>query len=166
MSMDASELAYRACALAQAHPLSPEAKRFVDRAVVDERARRPATGIAVWARAALTRGYCLRRVEEQQAGYLVGVSPVVEAHDLLADQTVAITADLFGGDAAPYMLGDPGVTFLALDLLVAWQVERRLGHGRDPVDRLAWAEMQEYIIAWAVKGYALRVAEGRQRAAA
>ena len=64
----AQRLAFRARALAQAHPLSDLARRFVDRAVATERLEQPMPEIGIWAGAALMAGYCLRRVEETTAG--------------------------------------------------------------------------------------------------
>jgi hypothetical protein len=56
-------------------------------------------------------------------------------------------------------LGDEDVTVAALDRIIASEVTRRLQNWREDIDDEAWAELEEYITWWAVKGYALRVAE-------
>ncbi len=57
-----------------------------------------------------------------------------------------------------FLAGDERVV-AALDRIIASEVNRRLEHWRDSVDDAAWAELEEYITWWVVKGYALRVAE-------
>ena len=60
----AADLAFRARALAQAHPFSAAAYRIVNSAAAQEsRVQNPAEA-GVWAAAAFTQGYCLRRVQE------------------------------------------------------------------------------------------------------
>lgn len=166
MTGQVGDLAYRARALAQAHPLSPMAKRFIDRAVDGERLSQPLPEIGTWAAGALLHGYCVRRVEEQDAGMAAGATYEEMDLDALDARAGAIAGDLRVGDPEPHMIGDPDATFLALDHIIGTEVERRLDRWRDSVDDLAWAELEEYITWWAVKGYALRVAESTQRATA
>lgn len=47
----------------------------------------------------------------------------------------------------------------ALDRIITSEVSRRQDNVRDGVDDDAWAEFEEYIAWWVIKGYALRVAE-------
>ncbi|MGQ0743032.1 MAG: hypothetical protein ACT4OS_01570 [Acidimicrobiales bacterium] len=64
----AEEIAYRARALAQTHPLSPRAKALVDRVVREQQTAQPTAEVGRWAGAAMLTGYCLRRVEEAVSG--------------------------------------------------------------------------------------------------
>jgi hypothetical protein len=166
MSGEVGDLAYRARALAQAHPLSPMAKRFIDRAVAGERLSQPLPETGTWAAAAILHGYCVRRVEEQDAGMAAGAAYEEIDLDLLDARATAIAADLRVGDPGPHMIGDPDVAFQALDHIIGTEVERRLDRWRDSIEAGAWAELEEYIAWWAVKGYAVRVAESAQRATA
>ncbi len=165
MTGTVGDLAYRARALAQAHPLSAMAKRFTDRVVAEERLSQPLPETSIWAAAAILNGYCLRRVEEQDAG-IAGVTYEEVDLDVLDARAAAIAGDLRVGDPGPHMIGDADAAFRALDHIIGSEVERRLDHWRDSVDDAAWAELEEYIAWWAVKGYALRVAESGQRATA
>jgi hypothetical protein len=169
VSLPPEELAFRARALAQAHPLSAPAKRFVDHAVGVQRTSQPLPEIGIWAGAALINGYCLRRVEEDEAGrsFSSGTprapgQPAADGPgDLEALDTAAstIAADLRAGDPKPHLLGSEECIFAALDRIIGSEVERRLDHWRDTIDDRAWAELEEYITWWVVKGYALRIAE-------
>lgn len=158
MSSPPAELAFRARALAQAHPLTPIARRAVDQAVARERAAQPLPELATWAGAALVNGYCLRRVEEDAAGLDLGppegADPVLEE---IEDAAGAIAADLRAGPGG----GGPAdeVTVAALDRIIGSEVERRLDYWRDELDDSACAEVEEYVTWWVVRGYALRVAE-------
>lgn len=160
------ELAYKARALAQAHPLTPLAKAYVDRAVAEQRLLQPVPEIGIWAGAGLTNGYCLRRVEEDEAGLelvATGEAPLgVEALDTAAG---VVAADLRTGRGNHVIGGDERL-IAALDRIIASEIDRRLEHWRDTVDEKGWAELEEYITWWAVKGYAIRVAELAQGAIA
>lgn len=181
--LTAEAMAYRARALAQAHPLSKQAKKYLDRAVAIQRTSQPVPEIGIWAGAALTEGYCVRRVEEEDLGLpgsqasdgpppLPGVSsaddddtPEVTFDELEAAATeLAATLRSEPDEAAPSRWGhpDPSYEERLLDVLnriVASQVSHRLMHWRDSIDDAAWAELEEYLAWWVVKGYALRVAE-------
>ncbi len=164
MSLDAEEVAYRARALAQAHPLTPIAKRYVDRVVADQRTSQPLPEIGIWAGAAVLNGYCVRRVEEGDAGLAaepgeLSALPVEAALDHLEEEATRIAAMLRTGEARPQVLGDDARTVETLDRIVGSEVERRLDHWRDTIDEKAWDELAEYITWWVVKGYALRAAE-------
>ena len=153
-------LVFEARALAQAHPLTPLAKRYIDHAVAEQRLSQPINEIGIWAGYALTNGYCLRRVEENAAGLVLAPADGVDLDlERLDEEAGRIAADLRGEEAARHILGDEQETIDALDRIIAGEVERRLDHWRDTVDDKAWTELEEYITWWAVKGYALRVAE-------
>lgn len=159
-SLTAEDLAYRARALAQAHPLSHLARQYVDRAVADQRTSQPLPEIGIWAGAAAIGGYCLRRVEETEAG--IELSPAEEDLpdlDTLEAATSQIAADLRTEGSGGHVLGDEDRIVEALDRIIASEVSRRLDHWKDDVDQAAWGELEEYLTWWVVKGYALRVAE-------
>jgi len=162
------ELAFKARALAQAHPLTPLAKRYVEKVVGEQRTSQPLPEIGIWAGAAVINGYCLRRVEEEDVGFTLAPADA-EPVDLagLEDEAASIAADLRSGQPGAHALTrtdggpqpDEGRAVAALDLIIGSEVGRRLDHWRDDVDETAWAELEEYLTWWVVKGYALRVAE-------
>lgn len=160
MSTSAEQLAYNARALAQAHPLTPLAKRFVDRAAEVERTTQPLAEIATWAAAGATTGYCLRRVEENETGLVLAATDEADVDlDELDDQAQRIVADLrseHGSDQ--YLVAEDDVV-AALDRIIASEVDRRLHNWRDSVDDQAMHEFEDYVTWWVLKGYALRVAE-------
>ena len=172
-------VAYRARALAQAHPLSKLAKQYLDWAVADQRTSQPLPEIGIWAGAALLEGYCVRRVEEEDLDLEVGgpaagdgpgdgdeaKTESVTIDDLDKAATV-IAAELRTGytedGTAVTTHQDPAAEerlLKTLDNIVAKQVSQRLDHWRDSVDDEAYRELEEYMTWWVVKGYALRVAE-------
>ena len=165
MTLGAEELAYRARALAQAHPLTPLAKRYLDQAVAVQRTSQPVPEIGIWAGAGMLCGYCLRRVEEHEAGLRL---EAVTDHDAPPDDkeldAVAgqIAAELRTDDAGGHLLSnDADAVIDALDRIIFSEVSNRLDHWKDTIDQKAWEELEEYITWWVVKGYALRVAEMR-----
>lgn len=166
-------VAYRARALAQAHPLSKLAKQYIDWAVADQRTSQPIPEIGIWAGAALVEGYCVRRVEEEDLDLEVGASAGDNRDDgrsLTVDEldkaAAIIAAEVRTGyteegvEVATHQ--DPASEerlLKTLDNIVAKQVANRLDHWRDSVDDEAYRELEEYLTWWVVKGYALRVAE-------
>jgi hypothetical protein len=153
-------LVFEARTLAQGHPLTPLALRYMNRAVAQQRLDQPIVEIGIWAGYAITNGYCLRRVEEHAAGLVLAAADGADLDlDHLDEESVRIAAELRGADAGRHILGDEEETIAALDRIIAGEVERRLDHWRDSVDEAAWAELEEYIAWWVIKGYALRVAE-------
>jgi hypothetical protein len=159
MTYDDKDLAFRARALAQAHPFTSLAQRYLNRIVGEQRASQPLPEIGTWAGAALTGGYCLRRVEEDEAGLTLEASSEVDIDlDRLDEVAVRVAADVRTG-AGDHSLVDDERVVAALDRLVHTEVDKRLEHWRDSVDDKAWAELEEYLTWWVVKGYALRVAE-------
>lgn len=159
-SLNAEDLAYRARALAQAHPLTTLARQYVDRSVAEQRTSQPIPEIGIWAGAAAIGGYCLRRVEESEVGLDLAASDEgLPDLDALEEATARIAAELRADGAGGHLLGDEDRTIEALDRIIASEVSRRLDHWKDDVDQAAWAELEEYLTWWVVKGYALRVAE-------
>ena len=159
-SEDPVSLAFRARALAQAHALSPAANRLLNRAVAEEASTQPRPELGAWAGAALTQGYCLRRVQEDGDPTANDAAATggddLDHLDELDRAAVAQAAELRTGT------GDD-VTVAALDLLVGAQVEQRLEPWRDELDDGTCAELEQYLAWWVVKGYGLRVAETSRR---
>ncbi len=155
-SEDPALLAFRARALAQAHALSAPAQRLVNRAVAEEGRTQPRQELGAWAGDAFTQGYCLRRVQEAGETVVVAEAGDDEALDRAAS---VVAAELRSGTST----GDD-VTVAALDLIVGSQVEHRLEPWRDEIDDDTWAELEQYLTWWVVKGYGLRMAETSRRA--
>ncbi|MHB1712642.1 MAG: hypothetical protein ACYCV7_14800 [Acidimicrobiales bacterium] len=158
------DLAFRARALAQAHPLSPAATSSLNTEVHEQRASQPIAEIGDWAGAAIVTGYCLRRVEE----VAIVVHPVGRGDQRVdAEKPEAIDTDLVAriasglrrGKAAQWLLVDEAVTVAALDRIIASEIDKRRDNWRDAVTDAAWGELEEYLAWWVVKGYAMRVAE-------
>lgn len=166
-------VAYRARALAQAHPLSKLAKQYLDWAVADQRTSQPIPEIGIWAGSALLEGYCVRRVEEEDLDLAVGAAAGDNSDkgqtltvDELDKAAAVIAAEVRTGHteegAEVAIHQDPAAEerlLKTLDNIVAKQVSNRLDHWRDSVDDEAYRELEEYLTWWVVKGYALRVAE-------
>jgi hypothetical protein len=165
LTLGAEELAYRARALAQTHPMTPLAKRYLDQAVAVQRTSQPVPEIGVWAGASLLCGYCLRRVEENEAGLRLEAVEEGESlpdHEELDALAGEIAAELRTDDAGGHLLSaDPDAVIDALDRIIFSEVRNRLDHWKESIDQKAWEELEEYITWWVVKGYALRVAERR-----
>lgn len=158
---DATEaLAFRARALAQAHPLTALAGQFVAWVVSVEQAVQTDADIAGWAGTELVTGYCLRRVEEDDAGMQHRPNP---EHAVTLEQLDAVTREVATalriGDPDPHLLGDPDAVFSALNDIIAAEIDGRLHNFREEMDPAACEEFADYVTAWVVTGYAVRVAE-------
>lgn len=147
----ASDLAFRARALAQAHPLSPAAHRIVTSTVARESRSQPLEEAGVWAGAALTQGYCLRCVQEVASDRAADLAGALD-DDALDRAAVACADALRAGTGEE-------LTVAVLDLLIESQVGHRLDQWRDDLEPSAWSELEQYVAWWVVKGYGLRVAE-------
>jgi hypothetical protein len=162
-NLSAEELAYKSRALAQAHPLTALAKSYLDKAVAEQRTSQPVPEIGIWAGGALINGYCLRRVEEEDMGiHLEAAEDAAvdaKALDALDEEATRIGGDIRSEESEAHTLSDEDTILDALDRLIASDVSKRLDHWKDSVDKKAWAELEEYLTWWVVKGYALRVAE-------
>lgn len=161
-NLSAEELAYKARALAQAHPMTPLAKKYLDQAVAEQRTSQPVPEIGIWAGGALINGYCLRRVEEEDVGVHFEAVGDEDAPEIAAldEEATRIGGDLRSEGSEAHTLIEEDTILDALDRLIASDVSKRLDHWKDSVDKKAWAELEEYLTWWVVKGYALRVAEG------
>jgi len=165
MKGDSAERAYKARALAQAHPLTPLANRFRKRAVAQEELDQPMVELARWAGEALLKGYCLRKVEEQDAGADVEVAGDDTDMDVIEAKAAAIADGLRAGDPTPHLLGEANLTFEALDRIITSELSSRSDNYREAVDAASWQQFEEYIAWWAVRGYALRAAEAATQGA-
>jgi hypothetical protein len=93
--LTAEAVAYRARALAQAHPLTKLARHYLDWAVAGQRTSQPLPEIGIWAGAAILEGYCVRRVEEEDLN-LDGGSAAAQAAQAASAASTASAAS--GGD--------------------------------------------------------------------
>lgn len=160
MSDPTGGLSYRARALAQAHPMTATARRYLAGIVDRERGSLPLPEAAHWASAAALAGYCVRCVEEADAGVEPGdMGDLDPADEELAQRVTEAATDLRRDTADRFLLAAAPDVLGALEHIVAKDVERRLDHLRDEVDDAAWDELGEYLAWWTVLGYALRVAE-------
>ena len=160
MGAGAEDLARQARTLAQAHPLTPLAAEFVNRAVEEQKSSQPSPEVGTWASACLINGYCLRRVEEIEAGLVLQVQPdAATTIDQLADDVTRIATDLRTADGdVPFLIEDDEVV-TALDRIISSEVNRRLDNLRNAIDEAAANEIEEFLTFFTVQGYALRVAE-------
>ena len=155
----AEGLAFRARALAQSHPLTPLARRFVERMVSSQRTFQSHVDAADWAGVELIAGYCLRRVEEDAEGLHYAPTQSTLTLESLDQLTDEVAAALRIGDPEPYMLREQSHTFVAMNRLISSEIENRLHNLRDEIDADDCRQFEDYATAWIVKGYALRVAE-------
>lgn len=156
----ADDLSRQARTLAQAHPLTPLAAQYVNRSIDEQKAAQPSPEVATWAGACLTNGYCLRRVEEVEAGLVLEVRDASGADvDGLAAEATRIATELREGrEPGPFLIDDDAVV-TALDRIIESEVSRRLDNLRNQIDKAAAAEIEEFLTYFTVQGYALRVAE-------
>nr|MBA3287737.1 hypothetical protein [Acidimicrobiia bacterium] len=158
MTAAAETLAFRARALAQAHPLTALAGQFVARIVTGEQAVQIHADVATWAGAELVAGYCLRRVEEDDAGLQHRPSP---EHDVTLEQLDAVAREVATalriGDPEPHLLGEAGDILAGLNAIIAAEIDARLHNFREEMDSAACDEFADYVTAWVVTGYAVRV---------
>lgn len=151
-------IVFRVRALAQAHPLSPAASRYLNQVVARERTTQPQAEIGMWAGNGLMIGYCLRKLEEVEvADAPSDVRPLtfLEADEQASNTAAAIRTT---GAEAIYLMDERAV-IEALDELIEGEIDRRLDHWKGTVSLETWKELEEYIAWWVVKGYALRVVE-------
>ena len=162
MTLALEEFAFRAKALAQGHPLTPLAKQLADRVVEEQRGEQRLPEVGQWAGTSLITGYCVRRVEEDEAGLeLRPAEGVALDADQLDEAATRIAADLRSGEKS-YALGDEEAearTIAALDRIIGSEVTKRIQNWKEHMDHAARAEVEDYITFWVVKGYAVRAAE-------
>jgi len=119
--------------------------------------------MADWANHAITVGYCLRRVEEQDNGrdttWDAGRSAEKGEVEALDDQSSEL-ADLIRTDrGVPLFLWPEPLIIDAFDRIIFGEVERRISSYEEKLDEPAFQELESYIGWWTLKGYCLRVAE-------
>lgn len=149
--MQAEELAFRARALAQSHPLTDVATAFRAEHVALERQRQAMAQFAEWAAVAFMSGYCVRRVEETT------VEGGVAAHDGAIGRAGEIAAALRAGQQVT-LLGD-AVVVEALDRVITSEIAKRSDQWREQVGETEWTEFEAYAAWWVTFGYAARAAE-------
>lgn len=157
--MAVDDLVFRTRALAQTHPLSTAASTYINATVARESTEQPSPEIGIWAGAALTVGYCLRKVEEVDRFGLH--PPGANAADpaVLDRASQDIATAIRSGSGGDYLLNPEDVVVAALDRLIAGEIDRRLENLRDNIGPETERELEEYLAWWMVKGYGLRTAE-------
>jgi hypothetical protein len=162
MLLTADQMAYQARALAQSDPFTPLARRSMDRAIEVERKAQPGN-FAIWATAAFTKGYCVRRVEEEDTG----VTYVAVSTDTLPDldevdaKTAEIITALRRDDDGlhEHLISDEERILDVLDQVIGSEVRNRIENSNVTLKSAARAELEDYLTYWVVRGYALRAAE-------
>jgi hypothetical protein len=156
--VDLDDPVVRANALAQTHPFSETAFRYVGEMITREQATQPVEEVGTWAGHALTAGYCLRRVEEDRAGRRLQGLPDELPQDL--DRAVRhVAGRIRTSGAEPFLLGPEEEAVALLDRMIASEISRRVDHWRDQLTEDGYAELVEYLAWWVIKGYALRAIE-------
>lgn len=152
---------FRARALGQTHPFTPRAYRYLNARVMRERKEQPLEDLGIWAGNALTVGYCVRCVEEQDVGRIIDVAPEPLPADFDAAGT-QIAHRIRTDGAEPYLLYPEEHVVDVLDHIIMGELERRLGTLDAVVEGRAGEaseDVTEYLAWWVVKGYALRIAD-------
>lgn len=157
MALGDDTLTFRAKALAQAHPLTAGAEALIGRLVDREAATQPVAEIGRWAGTAMLTGYCLRVVEEERAGV---PAPADHADlDRLDSTADSVIAELRSGAEDAVVCDESDDVIAALDAIIAGEIDRHVDPWRERVGADAWRSLEDYIAHFAVKGYAIRVAE-------
>lgn len=162
MLLTADQIAFRARALAQSEPFTPLAREVLNRDMAAERDAQPGN-FAIWANAAFTKGYCARRVEEDdEALTLTAVAPeAMPPLDEVLAQTDAIAVALRSDDEGldEHLISDEERLLDVLDQIIGSEVRVRVDNASETLSARARQELEDYITFWVVKGYALRAAE-------
>ncbi|HVM35991.1 MAG TPA: hypothetical protein VM784_11685 [Actinomycetota bacterium] len=159
MTLPLDQIVFRTRALAQAHPFSARAQSYFMDAIGVERKNQPAEEIGIWAGYAMTVGYCLRKLEESDARGMLSIPEDLIVVSDLEELTDDIAERISDERADGLLLYPEPLVVEALDRIIAGEVERRLSHGSDEIDRETFATLENYLAWWTLKGYALRVAE-------
>ncbi len=156
--VDLNDPVVKANALAQTHPFSEVAYRYVRAMVAQERVAQPVEDLGVWAGHALTAGYSLRRVEEDAVGRRTTAVPGDLPDDM--DGAVRHVAHLVRTEGAgPYLVSPEAQTVALMDRMIVSEIARRIGHFTQDLTEDQRAEISDYLAWWVIKGYALRVVE-------
>ncbi|NNF65769.1 MAG: hypothetical protein HKN07_16105 [Acidimicrobiia bacterium] len=159
--MDVDDLVFRSRALAQTHPHSRTADRFVRATIARERANQPMHEIGDWAGYAITTGYCLRKVEESMVGDPVPLADVDWRESDLEGAVADVVRIVRSTDSqAPYLL-EPDTVVATLDHLIVGEIDRRLDQWKDELEAEVWQSLEDYLAWWLIAGYALRIVETR-----
>lgn len=157
------DVIFRARALAQAHPLSRLASRYVDHVVAREREAQPHNDLGTWAGYALTNGYCLRRIEEVDVlgDHASNDSAHAREQDLdrLEELATALAEMVRTSGAEGHYLFAEDRVIDCLDQMIEGEIDRRLEPWKGTVSAETWRELENYLASWVVNGYALRIAE-------
>jgi hypothetical protein len=162
MLLAADQMAYQARALAQSDPFTALSRRSMDRAIEAERQAQPGN-FAIWATAAFTKGYCVRRVEEEDTGvtYVAVDADALPDLDEVDAKTAEIVTALRTDDDSlhGYLISDEERLLDVLDQVIGSEVRNRIENSNASLNSTARAELEDYLTYWVVRGYALRAAE-------
>ena len=158
----ADQMAYRSRALAQTEPFTRLAREVLDADMAREREAQPGN-FAVWANAAFTKGYCVRKVEEDDVAITLAVN---EGDDFpTREQVLAVTDEIVtalrseDADISEHMISDEERLFEVLDQVIGSEVRNRADNADSNLSPRARGELEDYLTYWVVRGYALRAAE-------
>lgn len=160
--LEADQMAYRSRALAQTEPFTHLARQVLDKAMTVEREAQPGN-FSVWANAAFTKGYCVRRVEEDDVALelIANTGDDFPLLERVLDVTDTIVAALRSEDAdlSEHMISGEDRLFEVLDQVIGSEVRNRTDNADTNLSPRAKGELEDYLTYWVVKGYALRAAE-------
>jgi len=161
VTLSLDDIIFRTRALAQTHPFSHKAQAFHNRTIAREKTNQPFEEMGNWASNAITVGYCLRRVEEDDSGVATwSLGPEAGQDAFVLDEKSSDLADAIRtGEGTKYLLYAEPLLIDALDRIIGGEIERRISDLADKVDTEAFEELESYIGWWTLKGYCLRVAE-------
>jgi hypothetical protein len=162
--LEADQMAFRSRALAQSEVFTPVARAVVMDDMATEREAQPGN-FAIWANAAYTKGYCVRKVEEDDIALTFDLAPddqmpprsEVEA----MTNTISLALRSEDSDVDAYLISDEDRLFDVLDQIIGSEVRNRLDTvgSETKMSSRARGELEDYITYWVVRGYALRAAE-------
>ena len=159
--LQADQMAYRSRALAQSEPFTELARRLMSQWMDAERAAQPGN-FAIWANAAFTKGYCVRKVEEDDVAITFTDTP---PEDMPTEEQVAAKTDEIvtalrsdDSDISPHVISDEDRLFDVLDQIIGSEVRNRTDNA-GTISSRARVELEDYVTYWVVRGYALRAAE-------
>ena len=157
----ADQMAYRSRALAQSEPFTELARRLMSEWMQTERDAQPGN-FAIWANAAFTKGYCIRKVEEDDSELSFTVTPREDMPPV--EHVVKTTDEMLGAlrsddsDISNILIADEDRLFDVLDQVIGSEVRNRTDNA-GTISSRARVELEDYITYWVVRGYALRAAE-------
>ena len=170
MTLPLHDIIFRSRALAQSHPFTARAQAYLNQIIAQERANQPAPDMSFWASQAITVGYCLRKIEEDDSGKTMAAAGstagaagstagAADAHETLDQFTDDLVETIQNDTASEFYLYPEALIVDALDHIIGGEIERRLADIAEKVDKQTFEELESYIGWWTLKGYCLRVAE-------